>query len=138
MEKATPFFFQRKPPFLQEDSVIFLCVDIESFERDHNKVTEIGIAYLDTADIKDLAPGPGFTIWKDAIYARHFRIRDYSHLVNKDFIHGCPEDFRFGDSEWISLEDAPQEIAKCFKEPFSKSESASTLLGKLNISSNSM
>jgi hypothetical protein len=34
-------------PFDFEQSVVFICVDVESYERAHHKITEIGIATLD-------------------------------------------------------------------------------------------
>ena len=86
----------KPPPFTPEDSVVFICVDIEAFERNHDLITEIGIATLDTADITALSPGHGGTNWMKVIRARHFRIKEYGHLQNKDFLMGCPEKFQFG------------------------------------------
>jgi hypothetical protein len=106
-------------PHQQEGSVVFICVDVESYERDHNLITEIGIATLDTADIKTLAPVENGTAWRKAIRARHFRIREYGHLHNSEFIQGCADKFEFGESEWISIKEAPRIIASCFREPFS-------------------
>jgi hypothetical protein len=83
-------------PLKTEDDVIFICVDVEAWERDHKLITEIGIATLDTADIASLAPGDGGKNWVPAIRARHFRIREYRHLANCDFVGGCAEHFRFG------------------------------------------
>jgi hypothetical protein len=83
-------------PYTQEDSVVFICVDVESYERDHNLVTEIGIATLDTADINIVSPGEGGINWMKAIRARHFRITEHGHLKNKEFINGCADYFQFG------------------------------------------
>lgn len=104
-----------------DNSVVFLCVDVESFERAHNLITEIGISTLDTKDLADLAPGEGGVNWQNAIRARHFRIKEHNHLVNKDFVAGCADRFEkaFGESEFISIKDAPQIVASCFKHPFS-------------------
>lgn len=82
--------------YTQEGSVVFICIDIESFERDHNLITEIGIATLDTADIAAKDPGKGGINWMNAISARHFRVKEYEYLKNKDFLIGCPEHFQFG------------------------------------------
>ncbi|KAI9740754.1 MAG: hypothetical protein M1818_004719 [Claussenomyces sp. TS43310] len=103
--------------YTQEDSVIFICVDIEAYERNHSLVTEIGIATLDTADITLTAPGRDGQNWKQAINARHFRIKEYGHLRNKDFVQGCAEHFQFGSSEWVSIGDTPHTMAECFKNP---------------------
>ncbi|SLM41260.1 Ribonuclease H-like domain [Lasallia pustulata] len=108
-------------PYPFDNSVVFICIDVESFERNHNMITEIGICTLDTNDLADLAPGEGGVDWQNAIRARHFRIKENSHLVNKDFVAGCADRFEkaFGVSEFISIKDAPQIVASCFKHPFS-------------------
>ena len=87
---------EKAAPYTQEDSVIFICVDAEAYERDHNLVTEVGIATLDTADINTKSPGKGGINWMKAIRARHFRIREYGHLKNQEFISGCSDKFQFG------------------------------------------
>jgi hypothetical protein len=83
-------------PYTQEDSVVFVCIDVEAYERDHNLITEIGIATLDTADINTLSPGEGGINWMKVIRARHFRITEYGHLKNQEFINGCADYFQFG------------------------------------------
>ncbi|KAF1951969.1 hypothetical protein CC80DRAFT_495619 [Byssothecium circinans] len=105
-------------PFPFDKSVVFVCVDVESYERAHNKITEIGIATLDTRDLVGVAPGRDGEDWRPKIKARHFRIQDHAHLVNSEFVSGCPERFDFGESEWVKLVDAPTLVADCFKPPF--------------------
>lgn len=56
----------------------------------------------------------------DAIRSRHFRINEYKHINNTEFVHGCADRFEFGTSEFIDLKDAPHIISTCFKPPFSK------------------
>lgn len=73
---------------------------MESYERNHNLITEIGIATLDTADIIDVAPGQGGVNWFEHIRARHFRVKEYSNLINTEFVTGCPDRFEFG---YVSL-----------------------------------
>jgi hypothetical protein len=90
------FDAEKLPPFKTEDDVIFICVDLEAWERDHDRITEIGIATLDTADIACLAPGAGGKNWRDVIRSRHFRIDEHRHLRNSAFVSGCPENFNFG------------------------------------------
>lgn len=108
-------------PHALYQNVVFVSVDVESYERHHKKVTEIGISTLDTNDIVDLAPGEGGEAWMKKIRSRHFRIRENSHLINTDFISGCADKFEkgFGTSEWISVHEAPQVVASCFRPPFS-------------------
>jgi hypothetical protein len=83
-------------PFEQESSVVFICVDVEAYEKNHRLITEIGIATLDTADIANLVPEERGTNWFSAIRARHFRIKEYGHLNNSEYLQGCADMFRFG------------------------------------------
>ena len=133
---------EKRAPYTQEDSVIFISVDVEAYERDHNRITEIGIATLDTVDIGTMSPGKRGINWMKAIRARHFRIREHGHLKNQDFINGCAEHFQFGsghpayresqeltyssESEWISITNAPLEISRCFKPPYSNEAAEAT------------
>ena len=87
---------EKPAPFDPEDSVIFISIDVEAFERNHNLITEIGIATLDMAEVTTISPGKGGVNWMNAIRARHFRIKEYEHLKNQEFIHGCGEHFQFG------------------------------------------
>ncbi|KAG9240102.1 hypothetical protein BJ878DRAFT_320174 [Calycina marina] len=103
-----------------EGSVVFVCIDIEANERNAKQITEIGIATLDTEDIKDMVPGKFGVNWLEAIRARHFRINEYKSVVNTEFVSGCADRFEFGTSEFIDEKDAAAAVASCFKAPFSK------------------
>ena len=72
------------------------------------------------SDLQNTSPGEGGLQWLSKIRARHFLIREHSHLVNKDFVSGCPDRFEFGTSEKISLKEAVNVIASCFRHPFSE------------------
>lgn len=108
-------------PYPFDKSVVFVCVDVEAYEKDQKKITEVGIATLDTQDLTHLPPGEGGGEWMKKIRARHFRIAEHAHLNNTDFISGCADKFeeKFGTSEWISIQEAPKVIASCFRYPFS-------------------
>ena len=82
--------------FEQEASVVFVCVDVEAYERNTKLVTEIGIATLDTKDIASVVPGEEGANWMSCIRARHFRINEHKHLNNVDFVAGCADRFEFG------------------------------------------
>jgi hypothetical protein len=105
-------------PFAFEKSVVIVCVDVESYERAHHKVTEIGIATLDTRDLVGIAPGEDGIDWRKKIKARHFRIKENRHLINHEFVAGHPEGFEFGESTFIDLKEAPTHVAACFRPPF--------------------
>jgi len=63
-----------KPPsFAFYSGVIFVCVDVEAYEKDSSKITEVGISNLDTKNLEGLAPGHAGSEWRSKIRARHFR-----------------------------------------------------------------
>lgn len=91
------FFHTEKPmKFKPEDSVIFISIDVEADEFNHKLITEIGVATLDTLDLVKLAPGDVGKNWMQHIRARHFRIFENRHIVNKVHVAGCPDGFEFG------------------------------------------
>jgi hypothetical protein len=114
-------------PFFQ--APVFVAVDVESHERSHSKITEIGVATLDTRDLDNLPPGKDGCDWFSQIRARHFRIEDHKHLVNYEFVQGCPDRFEFGTSEFIPLQDVKIKLAECFKPPFASLRDADEVDG---------
>jgi hypothetical protein len=109
--KPAPFAFEKEP--------IIVSIDLESYERNHGLITEIGISTLDTLDLIAEPPGRVGANWMKHIRSRHFRIKDREHYVNKDFVRGHPEAFQFGESEFVSLENAGKAVDSCFEWPFS-------------------
>ncbi|KAI8943427.1 hypothetical protein NX059_001437 [Plenodomus lindquistii] len=105
-------------PFTFDRSVVFVCVDVESYEQAHHKITEVGIATLDTRDLLGVAPGVDGTEWSKKVRARHFRINEHRHLVNHKYVSGYPDKFKFGESTFIPLDQAAEHVAKCFSAPF--------------------
>lgn len=83
-------------PYTQEGSVVFVCIDVEAYERNTRIITEIGVSTLDTNDLKSLVPGEGGVEWMKKIRARHFRINENKHYNNTDFVAGCADRFEFG------------------------------------------
>lgn len=102
-----------------DNKVVFVCIDVESYERDHRQITEIGVSTLDTRDLIEIAPGQDGKNWMTQIRSRHFRITERAHLINTDFVKGSPDRFEFGTSEWVSVQDAPRLVDSCFQQPFS-------------------
>ena len=105
-------------PTAFDQSVVFVCADVEAYEKDHSKITEVGVATLDTRDLAGVAPGKDGEAWRGKIRARHFRINEYRHLVNNQYVSGAPNAFDFGVSTFVSLKDAPAEVDACFRPPF--------------------
>ncbi|KAL5453636.1 hypothetical protein PMIN06_005398 [Paraphaeosphaeria minitans] len=105
-------------PFPYDRSVVFICVDVEAYERDHSKITEVGIATLDTRELMHVSPRKDGEAWRSLIKARHFRVNEYAHLVNSEYVAGCPNSFFFGKSEFVPLKDLSAFVAECFIPPF--------------------
>ena len=106
------YHFDRNP--------VFICVDIEVYEKDHRSLTEIGVTTLDTLDLIHIAPGEGGRNWMNLLRPRHFRVVEHAHMNNSEFVSGCADRFEFGQSEWVSIREVPQVLACCFKAPFSE------------------
>jgi hypothetical protein len=87
---------EKLAPFPQEGSVVFVCIDVEAYERNASLITEIGIATLDTKEIASVIPGEGGINWLNLIRSRHFRINEYKDLCNTEFVDGCADKFEFG------------------------------------------
>lgn len=127
-QTLSPLDVNKPVPYPYDEDVVFICVDVESYERNHNVITEIGISTLDTGDLVTIPPDVDGKAWMAAIRSRHFRIREHAHLVNVDFVVGCADRFEFNDnqSEWISIKEAPQIVASCFRPPFSATFTSSS------------
>jgi hypothetical protein len=108
---------QQPAPFICQGSPILISVDVESAERNHSIITEVGVSTLDTNDLKGLAPGEHGKNWRSKIRSRHFRVAEYAHLRNHEFVDGCPDRFRFGNSEMVALADMGEQIDRCFEWP---------------------
>ncbi|KAG5928092.1 hypothetical protein E4U42_001252 [Claviceps africana] len=83
---------------------VFVSIDIEVLEEEPRSITEVGIAVLDTRDIRDRDAGPGGILWWEHVKAHHLVVRQYASHVNHKYVQGCPDKFRFGQSifpnEW--------------------------------------
>ncbi|KAL2168183.1 hypothetical protein VTG60DRAFT_300 [Thermothelomyces hinnuleus] len=91
-----------------EQFVLFVAIDIEAWEQDQGIITEIGIAMLDTTEIKDIAPGEGCQNWFPLIEARHIRVKENSWATNSRFVRGCADRFSFGTTEFAQESDIAQ------------------------------
>lgn len=81
--------------------IIFVCLDCEAFEWDQAKVTEIGVAVLDTRDTWGIEPSAPPAAILEKVRSAHYRPTEYSRLINKKFVRGCPAAFGFGTSTWV-------------------------------------
>ncbi|PHH71740.1 hypothetical protein CDD83_5108 [Cordyceps sp. RAO-2017] len=78
--------------------VVFVCMDLEALETAPHPVSEVGIAVLDTDDIRSAPPGEDGSAWWPSIKAYHLRTAEYYGMVNHRYVHGCPGAFDFGSS----------------------------------------
>lgn len=103
-----------KPP--SPNSITFVCIDMEAYEFNQNRITEIGISTLDTQDVNCMAPNPQVKGWEQYLQTRHIRIEECKHLVNSRHIQGCPDYFDFGESEWLSQHNIIGFLTAVFRE----------------------
>ena len=102
----------------------FVCIDCEAFEDDQTKVTEIGVAVLDTRDIRGVQPQQNAEKWIAKIKCAHYRPIQYSTLLNRRFVKGCEDRFNFGVTMWINLDDAETVLRRIFLDPARTHEAA--------------
>ncbi|KAK1066909.1 hypothetical protein LTR74_006784 [Friedmanniomyces endolithicus] len=111
-----------------EQDVVIIAVDVEAYERSPKTITEVGVATLDTRDLRGEATGPNGENWFKHIRGRHFRVAEYKNLRNHEFVEGCPDKFRaeFGTSEFVPKDELPSMLTSCFHQPFSKRNATHT------------
>ncbi|KAI7082368.1 hypothetical protein KC356_g8417 [Hortaea werneckii] len=104
---------------------VFVCIDCEAFEHNHSKITEIGVAVLDTRETAHLHPSSDpLPAWFEKIKYAHYRPVEYARLQNKTFIQGCPEQFNFGPSTWVHLADMRRILQNIFADPTQLAQAA--------------
>ncbi|KAK0711091.1 hypothetical protein B0H67DRAFT_646498 [Lasiosphaeris hirsuta] len=99
-----------------ERSVVFIAIDLEAYEHENNKLTEIGVAILDTAKISNVAPGEGGKKWFDFIDAHHIRVKENAWMRNSTYLAGCPDRFDFGESDVVLLDECAATLDKIINE----------------------
>lgn len=114
--KLKPKELQRLQSLKQLEPV-FLCVDLEAWEMDQSKVTEVGVSILDTRNLVGTDPGHNGSNWFRSIRTRHIIIQEHKRYVNGRFVHGCPDKFNFGQSESVSLYKVSKLLNQIFDDP---------------------
>lgn len=99
---------------------VFVCVDLEAFEFSQDKITEVGVSILDSRHVVGTDPSADGSNWLSKINTRHMIIKEYKHLVNKRFVHGCPDKFNFGHSELVPLKHIRDTLIELFNNPTSE------------------
>jgi hypothetical protein len=84
------------PPGKPKESVVFICIDVESMEGCSSVITEVGVSILDANDTIGVAPGENGKNWFPFMKTRHLWVNEYRYFRNSKWVHGCPELFDFG------------------------------------------
>ncbi|KAI0118780.1 hypothetical protein GGR51DRAFT_570557 [Nemania sp. FL0031] len=126
---ATNWDFSKPAPFRTRESVRFVCVDVEADEQVPSCVTEIGLAVLDTEDLIDISPGERGENWFPLAQAHHLRIKERCHIVNSEFVQGCPEAFDFGKSQIVPMNEIKDVVGKIIGDKESKDERSVIIVG---------
>lgn len=95
---------------------VLVSVDCEAYEFMPKYITEIGVSVLDTRDIIGVEPGLEGENWVCKIKSRHFRTEEHRHRRNKRHVQGFPDNFMFGQSEWIFEKNAAEVLRQCFRQ----------------------
>jgi DNA polymerase III epsilon subunit-like protein len=108
---------------------VFVCVDCEAYEFAQDKITEVGICVLDTADLtpENLNTATGEFIWPNVLKSAHFIVNEYKHLVNKRFVRGHPDKFSFGTTQQLPLAIAANMLRRLFQDPTQLDDLMNTL-----------
>lgn len=94
---------------------VFIAIDLEAYERDQSKITEVGLAMLDSRHLAACPPESSHvSSWLKKIRSRHFIIKQYKNLLNRKHVKGCPMNFLFGESQFISRFDANKILKQIF------------------------
>lgn len=73
---SAPVDVSKPVPHAFDMDAIFIAIDLEAYESPPRMVTEIGIATLDTRDLKGVAPGEIGKEWHSLIRGRHVRVAE--------------------------------------------------------------
>jgi hypothetical protein len=96
---------------------VFVCIDLEAYEFAQDKITEVGVSILDSRHVIGNDPGPDGMQWLSKITTRHMIIEEHKRLINKRFVHGCPDKFNFGKSEIVPLNRVHATLTHLFDNP---------------------
>ncbi|KAF2149407.1 hypothetical protein K461DRAFT_296878 [Myriangium duriaei CBS 260.36] len=96
---------------------VFICIDIEAYERDQSIITEIGVATLDTRDVRHIHPSTGAESWLSKIRSMHVIIDEHKQYINTRYVKGCPDKFHFGTSRYLTLSDTQALLQRAIQVP---------------------
>ncbi|TLS29772.1 hypothetical protein PpBr36_00454 [Pyricularia pennisetigena] len=97
----------------------FVCVDVETYELNHNLVTEIGIAELDTLSLRGKPAGDKSQNWFNLIKSYHYVIKENSWAMNGQHVANNQQNFNFGQSQLVPKATIVQQVASHLGMPSS-------------------
>ena len=80
----------------QAKSHRFVAVDVESWERDHTRVLELGWSVYDSIN--------------ERYIDEHRAVLEYSHLKNGTYVPNRRDNFLFGTTKWTTLQEATRDL----------------------------
>ncbi|KAJ4299008.1 hypothetical protein N0V90_004252 [Kalmusia sp. IMI 367209] len=96
-------------------NAVVIVTDLEFYESCHKYTTEIGITSVLVSSLRQAISGsPIHPLSSMEIH--HMRIKENAHLVNGRRVAGHPEDFRFGATGFVTMEEAQQALFQLFQQ----------------------
>lgn len=98
------------------EAIVVNCIDTEHFERDHSKLTEIGLSVFASGDLRrhsDNLDANAENVLKE-IYFYHFRMLPNAHCINEKWCPGNPEANRFGNTRFTTYAEGKTMLTECF------------------------
>ncbi|CAG8617597.1 5097_t:CDS:2 [Paraglomus occultum] len=89
--------YEKARELYNEKKYLFISVDVESYERDHSCILEVGWSIYDAR--KDKSDDPESKPYLD----RHFCATEYRHLKNGKFVPDMKDKYMFGETVWANL-----------------------------------
>lgn len=97
---------------------VAIMLDCESFEQDHSKLTEIGLAVFTVSSTKSVTcPGDHGENLLKTVSNYHWRIIENAHLINRRFCPGDPTRNHFGRTSFLTLAEAKRALTRTFNRP---------------------
>lgn len=103
------------PPLM--DKAIVNCIDCESYEFNHDKLTEIGLSAFSISDMRGVPAGAYGENFLKLVYYYHHRLISNAHLINTHFCPGDPTKNRFGLSRFVTVAEAKKAMIEGFNWP---------------------
>ncbi|CAG8442049.1 8041_t:CDS:2 [Ambispora leptoticha] len=99
----------------EEKVYYFVAIDVESYEKDHSCLLEVGWSIYDSR--------------KDIFMDRHFCVKEYRHLKNGQYLADMKDRFMFGKTVWASLAEISEEFLRDITPDDESDDKVTVLVG---------